>query len=248
MSVNVFSTKQESCVAAAKRGATHIRQAQAARGMANIILATGRSQLDMLAQLIQEPGIDWGRVNIFHLDEYIGIDKDHPEGFRRFLHDRFVDKLPCRRENFFPVSEGAIDVLNAAIKQLPIDVAFLGVGENGHIAFNDPPANFDTDVPYLAVTLDDVCRQQQVDASRQNGTNGFDHIDDVPKTAVTMSVKQILKSRVIVNIVTGPKKAPVVRDAMEGPITNMFPASILRTHKDYHMFLDTHSASLLTNK
>jgi len=242
MNVNVFPTKQESGLAAARCGAEYIRRAQAARGAANIIVATGASQFEMLSALILEPSIDWGKVNIFHLDEYIGIPEDHPAGFRKYLRDRFVDRLPCRPMSFHPVSEDAIATLNAAVKRFPVDVAFIGVGENGHIAFNDPPADFDTDVPYLVITLDDACRRQQL------GEGWFPTFDDVPTHAVSMSVKQILKSKAIVNTVPDLRKAQAVRDALEGPLTNMCPASILRTHADCHTFLDVHSASLLKNK
>jgi len=242
MNVNVFSTKQESGVAAATCGAEYIRRAQAARGVANVIVATGMSQFEVLSQLIQEPGIDWGKVNIFHLDEYIGIPEDHPAGFRKYLRDRFVSQLPCPPMSFHPVSVEALGTLNAAVKNFPVDVAFIGVGENGHIAFNDPPADFDTDVPYLVINLDDACRRQQL------GEGWFPTFDDVPAQAVTMSVKQILKSHSIVCTAPDLRKAQPMRDAIEGPLTNACPASILRTHGDCHVFLDPQSASLLKNK
>ena len=240
MNINIHSTKLESGVAAAKCGAEYIRRAQAARGEANVIVATGASQFDMLSQLIQEPGINWGAVNLFHLDEYIGIPEDHPAGFRKYLRDRFVNKLPCPPKRFHPVSVEAIPTLNETIKKFPIDIAFIGVGENGHIAFNDPPADFDTDVPYIVINLDDACRRQQL------GEGWFPTFESVPSQAVTMSVKQLLKSKVIVNSVPDLRKAQAIKNALEGPLTNACPASILRTHADCHTFLDEASASMLT--
>jgi len=240
MNINIHPTKLESGVAAARCGAEYIRRAQAARGEANVIVATGASQFDMLSQLIQEPGINWGAVNLFHLDEYIGIPEDHPAGFRKYLRDRFVSKLPCPPKRFHPVSVEAIPALNETIKKFPIDIAFIGVGENGHIAFNDPPADFDTDVPYIVINLDDACRRQQL------GEGWFPTFESVPSQAVTMSVKQLLKSKAIVNTVPDLRKAQAIKNALEGPLTNACPASILRTHADCHTFLDEASASMLT--
>ena len=240
MNINTFSTKQESGAAAARYGASIIRKAQAARGFANVIVATGASQFEMLSELIKEPNVDWGKVNIFHLDEYIGIPEDHPAGFRKYLRDRFVSLLPCPPMSFNPVSEEAVDALNKKVKDFPIDVAFIGIGENGHIAFNDPPADFDTEVPYIVITLDEACRRQQL------GEGWFPTFEDVPKYAVSMSVKNILKSAVIVCTVPDLRKAKAVQGALEGPITNACPASILQTHPDCHTFLDTPAASLLT--
>lgn len=239
MTISVFPTKQESGAAAARAGADSIRQAQAARQVANIIVATGASQFEVLACLISEPGIAWDRVNIFHLDEYIGLPEDHPAGFRNYLRDRFVSRLPCPPMSFNPVSEEAMASLNAAVAGFPVDVAFIGIGENGHIAFNDPPADFDTEAPYIVITLDEACRRQQL------GEGWFPTLDDVPRRAVSMSVRQILKSKALIVTVPDARKAAAAKAALEGPVTNTCPASILQTHPDCHIFLDAPAASLL---
>jgi len=242
MNIQVFPTKQETGVAAARYGADIIRKALAAHGVANIIVATGASQFEMLSELIKAPGIDWGKVNIFHLDEYIGIPEDHPAGFRKYLRERFISQLPCPSMSFHPVSAEAMEELNRAMKNFPIDVAFVGIGENGHLAFNDPPADFDTEVPYIAITLDEACRRQQL------GEGWFPTFEDVPKQAVSMSIRQILKSKVIVCTVPDLRKAKAVQGAVEGPVTNLCPSSILQTHMDCHLYMDLPAASLLKTR
>jgi len=244
MKVNIFPSESECGMAAAKCGAEYIRRAQKrkASGIANIIVATGQSQYPVYKQLIQEPGIDWSKVNIFHLDEYIGLPEDHSACFRRYLRDRFVDLLPCPPMSFNPVSGDGLIALNKKIAKFPIDLAFIGVGNNGHIAFNDPPADFDIETPYIVVTLAEACRQQQL------GQKWFKTFDDVPTHAVSMSVKQILKSKAIINTVQGQHKAAVMKAALEGRVTKMCPASILQTHPNCHIFLDTASASKLKRK
>ena len=233
---------------AAACGAEYIRKALAANGTANVIIATGASQFEMLSCLKDEQGIDWSKVNFFHLDEYIGLPEDHPAGVRKYLRERFINQLPVAPMSFTPVNgsdpdpEKVCEELGKRIAQFPIDVAFIGIGENGHIAFNDPPADFETEKAYLVITLDEACRKQQL------GEGWFPTFDDVPKQAISMGVKQILKSKAIIN--TGPdtRKAQAVKGAIEGPLTNTCPASILRTHADCHTFLDENSASLLENR
>ena len=233
---------------AAACGAEYIRKAIAANGTANVIIATGASQFEMLSCLKDEKGIDWSKVNFFHLDEYIGLPEDHPAGFRKYLRERFINLLPVAPMSFTPVNgsdpdpEKVCRELEERIKQFPIDVAFIGIGENGHIAFNDPPADFETERAYLVITLDEACRKQQL------GEGWFPTFDDVPKQAISMGVKQILKSKAIINTVPDERKAKAVKGAIEGPLTNTCPASILRTHADCHTFLDENSASLLENR
>lgn len=233
---------------AAACGAEYIRKAIAANGTANVIIATGASQFEMLSCLKDEKGIDWSKVNFFHLDEYIGLPEDHPAGFRKYLRERFINLLPVAPMSFTPVNgsdpdpEKVCEELGKRIAQFPIDVAFIGIGENGHIAFNDPPADFETEKAYLVITLDEACRKQQL------GEGWFPTFDDVPKQAISMGVKQILKSKAIINTVPDERKAKAVKGAIEGPLTNTCPASILRTHADCHTFLDENSASLLESR
>lgn len=248
MNVRIFNDKITLGAEAAKLGAAKLRAALADRGRANIILATGASQFEMLAALLEEPGIDWSKVKIFHLDEYIGLPADHPAGFRKYLWTRFISKLPVPPAAFYPVDGSSDDPetvcaeLGAIIRENPVDVAFIGIGENGHIAFNDPPADFETEKPYLVIRLDEKCRRQQL------GEGWFPTLADVPERAISMSVKQILKSKAIINTVPDKRKAEAVKGALEGPLTNRCPASILRTHPDVATFLDRGSASLLERR
>lgn len=245
MKVRIFDDKVTLGKAAAAAGAEKIRTALRNRGRANIILATGASQFEMLAALLEEPGIDWSRIRIFHLDEYIGLPADHPAGFRNYLWKRFVSKLPVPPAAFYPVDGSAADPekvcaeLGEIIRRHPVDVAFIGIGENGHIAFNDPPADFETETPYLIIRLDEKCRRQQL------GEGWFPTLESVPERAISMGVRQILKSAAIINTVPDRRKAEAVRGALEGELTNRCPASILRTHADVTTFLDRDSAALL---
>ncbi|HPY90379.1 MAG TPA: glucosamine-6-phosphate deaminase [Lentisphaeria bacterium] len=248
MHVKIFSDKVSLGKAAAATGAGYIRRALAAKGSANLVVATAASQFELQDALIAEPDIDWSKITIFHLDEYIGLPADHPAGFRYNLRKRLIDRLPSPPANFFPVDGNAPDLkkviadLGKALKQHPLDLAFIGIGENGHIAFNDPPADFDAEDPFLVITLDEACRRQQL------GEGWFPTLDAVPKRALTMSVPQIMSSAAIVNVVPDLRKAEAVKNALEGPLTNMCPASILMTHPDCHTFLDDASASLLKRK
>src|SRR5579864_3121616 len=243
MLLRVFGDKPSLGRAAADQAATAIRRAIAARGQARIIAATAASQLEFLAALTQEPGIDWTKVEAFHLDEYIGLPITHPGSFRKMLVEQLVSKTGIKR---YHLLEGdAADparVLREVGKDLssaPIDIAFLGIGENAHIAFNDPPADFDTEEPYIIVTLDEACRQQQV------GEAWFADISQVPKRAMSMSARQILKAREILAVVPDKRKAQAVKACVEGEISPMAPASILRRHPNATLYLDQASASLL---
>ena len=219
MNVLIFEDKQALGAAAAAAGAEKIRAAIARKGSANVILATGASQFEMLSSLLAEPGINWNVVSIFHLDEYIGLPVDHPAGFRNYLWTRFVSKLPVPPAAFYPVNGSASDPeaecerLGGVIAAQPVDVAFIGIGENGHIAFNDPPADFETEKPYLVIVLDEKCRRQQL------GEGWFLTLADVPKRAISMSVRQILKSAAIVNTV--PDRTVVTSDS--SPATGCAP-------------------------
>lgn len=228
--------------AAARRAAGALGDAITARGTARMIAATGASQLDFLEALTEARDIDWSRVELFHLDEYVGLPIDHPASFRRYLLERLIDKTGIVRYHLLDGEHDAAHVAERVGRKLaeaPIDVAFVGIGENGHLAFNDPPADFDTEEPYLIVTLDDACRQQQV------GEGWFESVADVPSQAISMSVQQILKSREIICVVPDARKANAVKACVEGEISPMAPASILRTHADTTLYLDQDSAALL---
>lgn len=248
MKVSISSSKVEMGRKAACCGAACIRKAIAEKGVANIVLACAPSQNQTYDALIAEEGIDWSKVNVFHLDEYIGLDDKHPASFRLNLHKTILDRLPQSVGKFYPICgdaddvEKVIDELDREIKKVSIDVAFVGIGENGHVAFNDPPADFDTERAYLTAALDEVCRHQQY------GEGWFPTMEAVPKYAITMSCKQIMSAAVIVNTVPDTRKAKAVKLSLEGPITNMVPATIMRNHSNYNVFLDEEAASLLENK
>jgi len=236
--------KQASGRHAAEDGAAAIRAAIAERGEAHVIVATGASQFEMLAALIDAPDLRWDRVTFFHLDEYVGMPIDHPASFRRYLWERFHSQLPLPPRAFHYLDgEGDADAeakrVGETIRKHPIDVAFVGIGENGHLAFNDPPADFDTEEPYLIVNLDEDCRQQQF------GEGWFERFDEVPTQAISMSVNQIMKSRVIITTVPDERKAKAVKACVEGPVTNDAPASILQQHERCGIYLDPLAASLL---
>ncbi|MGD8171634.1 glucosamine-6-phosphate deaminase [Vibrio sp. TRT 21S02] len=231
--------------AAAQAGADMICQTLERKGFANIILATGTSQFSMLSKLITDPRIDWSKVSIFHLDEYVGLSSQHPASFRRYLKERVADKLP-NLKTFTYVNADAVPLepelerLNSLIENVVIDVAFVGIGENGHLAFNDPPADFDVMEPYIVVELDEACRRQQL------GEGWFSSLDKVPSFAISMSIQQILKSRTIVCTVPSKRKALAVQQCFEGAVTPEHPASVLQQHPSVHVFLDQDAASALT--
>jgi len=244
MNLHIYSTKEEMGAAAAERAAAEINAALAARGEANLILATGASQFEMLESLVMQD-VDWSKVTVFHLDEYIGLPATHPACFRKYLKERFADKLPGLRA-FHYVNGVAADPLaecarlGELIAAHPIDVACIGIGENGHLAFNDPPADFDTEAPYIVVNLDEACRRQQL------GEGWFPTFADVPAQAISMSIRQIMKSAAIVCTVPDARKAVAVQKAVEGPVTNLHPSSILQQHPRCDLFLDEPAASLLS--
>jgi glucosamine-6-phosphate deaminase len=245
MNPRIFPDKPSCGQAAAEAGAALIREAVSRLGSANIIVATGASQFEMLDHLAKCPDIRWDKVTGFHLDEYAGLAITHPASFRLYLWQRFVSRLPVPMQAFhFLDGEGDCAAecrrVGALLQQHPIDVAFIGIGENGHIAFNDPPADFETDAPYLVVTLDEACRRQQL------GEGWFPTLEDVPRQAISMSPRQILKSRHIICTVPEERKAPAVRNSLTGPVTPAVPASILQTHPATQMFLDQAAASLLS--
>jgi len=244
MKTTIAKTKQESGAAAAVLGAKLIREAIRKNGRANIIVATGASQFEMIEKLTKEPRIDWTRVTAFHLDEYVGTPITHPASFRKYLWERFVSQLPLPLAAFHYINgEGDAQAecqrVGGIIAKHPIDVCFAGIGENGHLAFNDPPADFKTTAPYLVVNLDEACRRQQM------GEGWFKTLKQVPEKAISMSIRQIMKSKALVCTVPDQRKAQAVKDCLRGSVTPKHPASILQRHKATWCFLDQGSASLL---
>ena len=243
MNIETFSTKEEMGAAAAAHGFSKLQAVLAEKGSASFILATGASQFEMLAKLA-EADLPWNKLTGFHLDEYVGLSINHEASFRKYLWERFVSRLPLPLAAFhFLDGEEDADAecrrASDLIEQTSIDVAFVGIGENGHLAFNDPPADFETDQPYLTVDLDDACRQQQF------GEGWFPSLDAVPRQAISMSVRQIMKSDAIVCTVPDERKAEAVKNSSQGPVTPEVPASILQEHPDCHLFLDAAAASLM---
>jgi glucosamine-6-phosphate deaminase len=242
MKVFVFPNRQTMSEAAARHVASSLARAIAAQGDVRMVPATAASQLDFQRALVRQPGIDWSGVEVFQLDEYIGLADNHPASFRSMLRANLIDPTSLGRYHLIEIGTGSDpDVararLNRAIAERPIDLAVLGIGENAHLAFNDPPADFDTTDPYIIVSLDDACRQQQV------GERWFERLDDVPTAAISMSVRQMLSARELVVIVPDARKAAAVKAALESPVDPRVPASILRTHDHVTLYLDEAAAS-----
>jgi glucosamine-6-phosphate deaminase len=229
--------------AAAEQAAAGLRRAIHHRNRARIVVATGTSQLNFLDSLTKATNLDWQRVEMFHLDEYIGLPVSHPASFRKYLLENFINKTGITRHHLLNGEADPSDVIRRvgnALTTAPIDIAFAGIGENGHLAFNDPPADFQTQRPYLIVNLDEACRRQQV------GEGWFANISEVPAQAISMSIHQILKAQEIIAVVPDARKAQAVQLCLEGEIGPMVPASILRTHAATTLYLDRESARQLS--
>lgn len=243
--ISISATKDAMARDASEHAIKKLRDALDRKPQVRLLAATGASQFEFLDLVTASRQIDWPRVELFHLDEYIGMNETHPASFARYIRERIIEKTGIVKFHLLDGARNPDEVIagmNAMIAAAPIDVAFVGIGENAHLAFNDPPADFDTEVPYLRVRLDDACRKQQM------GEGWFASFDDVPKEAISMSVRQILKSESILCIVPDARKAAAVKAAVEGPITPQAPASILRKHLDVRLFLDRNSASLLSGE
>ena len=241
MKVKVFKNSEELGKAAASYSAEILNKAIKEKGEARLVLSTGASQFDTLKALIEED-VDWSKVEMFHLDEYIGLSESHPASFRKYLKERFTSKVPLKKAHFVD-GEGnvqeRIKLLTNEIRKAPVDLALIGIGENTHIAFNDPPADFDTKEAYIIVNLDDACKRQQV------GEGWFPTVNDVPGQAISMSVYQIMQSKVIVSCVPYKAKAKAVKLVLENDVTNTIPATMLKRHPNWTLFLDSDSAALV---
>lgn len=237
----ILPTVEEMGKAAADYGASLLREILLTKERVNLVVATGASQFTVLSNLISQTDIDWSRVHGFHLDEYVGVSDNHPASFCRYLRERFVEKVPLAS---FEYIQG--DCLNPddectrladLLERSTLDLAFVGIGENGHLAFNDPPADFESDNSYMVVELDEVCRLQQM------GEGWFEILEEVPRQAISMSIRQIMKIENIVCSVPDLRKAQAVELALEGPVTPDLPASILQHHQKVKVFLDQKAAS-----
>lgn len=238
----VFPTKAGLAYAAAGRAGQTLRRLQGENRTVRLLAATGASQLDFLEALAREPDIDWSRVELFHLDEYVGIGVEHPASFARYIRERIVSPFGIKKYHLLDGLRDPHEMAREISSELatePVQLAFCGIGENGHLAFNDPPADFEASEPYMVVELDQACRQQQV------GEGWFSSIDQVPTRAITISIPWLLKTGEILCVVPDRRKAEAVKACLEGPVSPMAPASILRVHPNAHIFLDEGSAGLL---
>ena len=239
MNINISANPAELGKRAATLVAQRLNQAIGERGEARLLVSTGSSQFETLAAL-SAAEVDWSVVSVFHLDEYIGLEITHPASFRKYLYERFINGLKVR--GFYPV-DGTGDVaenirqLSLEIQKWPVDVGLIGIGENAHIAFNDPPADFETTEPYLIVHLDERCKLQQVNEG------WFPSLEAVPATAISMSVHQIMQCRVVVSAVPHLVKADAVAMTLQNELTNLVPSTMLKQHPDWNLFVDTGSAS-----
>jgi len=243
----VFKTKDEMAAAAASSVVQAINHAIRTKGQANIVLGTGASQYEMYEHLVASKGVDWFKVVMFHLDEYIGLEPGHPAGLRTYLIKHFVNRVAPLRAMYLIRGEAADPVqeckrMAVLIRAHPIDVACIGFGENGHLAFNDPPADFETQEPYIVVQLDERCRMQQV------SEGWFQSLQQVPPRAISMSIHQILKSKQLVATVPDLRKAEAVKNALEGPVTPQCPAAVVQQHENCFVFLDEPAASRLSGE
>jgi glucosamine-6-phosphate deaminase len=242
MMIKVFDSKAEMARDAANRAADTIREAISERGEARIIAATGASQFEFLDALTKISDIDWKRVEMFHLDEYVGVSGQAPASFCKYLRERLIDKVGLEKYHLLDGTQApatVIEQVSAEIRKAPIDIAFVGVGENGHLAFNDPPADFDTEEAYMVVNLDEACRKQQL------GEGWFSTLADVPRQAISMTIKQIMKAKQILCIAPDARKANAIKVCFNGEVSAAAPASILQQHSDTILYLDRDSAALL---
>lgn len=244
----VIKVSEDKCTlarVAAEHATRSLRDAIRKHGRARLIAATGAAQFEFLEALTSTPNFDWARVEMFHLDEYIGLPSTHPASFSKYLLDRLIHKTGITHYHLLG-SEGdpaeLIRRVSGELQSAPANIAFVGIGENGHLAFNDPPADFQNEEAFIVVDLDEPCRRQQV------GEGWFADLSEVPKQAISMTVRQVLKTEEIIVIVPDARKAKAVKSCLEGEISPMAPASILRTHPNTTVYLDKLSAALLSSE
>lgn len=239
MIINISKDPNELGTKAAMLAASVINLAMKEKGEARIVVSTGSSQFETLQSLIKQ-NIDWGKIEVFHLDEYIGLPVTHPASFRKYLLERFISHIPVKKFHSVDVEgniEEKIASLTAELRKKPVDLGLIGIGVNGHIAFNDPPADFETKAAYKVVELDDLCRKQQVDEG------WFKSIEEVPARAVSMTPYQIMQCNTIISCVPHKVKATAVKNTLINNMTDLVPATLLKQHADYHLYIDRESAS-----
>ena len=241
MVLDISKTAVELGEKAAKKTAELLNKAISEKGCARLVLSTGMSQFETISALVKED-VDWSVVEVFHLDEYVGMSIDHPASFRRYILDRFNAFVNVKKL-YLVNGEGDVEAniaeLTKAYKEAPIDVALIGIGENAHIAFNDPPADFDRQESYITVNLNETCRQQQLNEG------WFPNMDAVPRQAISMTVSEIMRCRSIVSAVPHKAKAEAIKNTMACELTNMVPATMLKQHGDWYLYIDENSASLM---
>jgi glucosamine-6-phosphate deaminase len=245
LQIKIFEDKTLLGQTAAEHAANSLRKVIRAQRLARLVAATGASQFEFLDALTSAPDIDWRRVELFHLDEYVGLPISHRASFRKYIQERLINKTDIAHYHLLDGEKNpqeAAKEASAAISAGPVDIVFAGIGENGHLAFNDPPADFQTEEPYIVVNLDEACRRQQVNEG------WFPTMADVPTKAISMSIRQMLRANEIIVIAPDTRKAPAVKATLEGEISPMAPASILRQHPNVTLYLDKNSASLLAQK
>jgi glucosamine-6-phosphate deaminase len=245
MKIYIHNSREEGGLNAAKEAIFLLHNLLLKQEFVTVIFATGASQFELLKSLVKTTEIDWSRVILFHLDEYIQLPETHPASFRKYLKERFISRVPALKEVHLingdsETPEKECSRLNNIIRKYTIDLAFVGIGENGHLAFNDPPADFKTEESFIIVELDKDCRKQQL------GEGWFNSIEEVPRRAISMSIKQILKSKNIICCVPDKRKATAVKSCLEQEVSNLYPSSILRTHPGCSIYLDKDSSSLLS--
>ena len=242
MEIRICKNPDELGKSAARETAACLRKCIAEKGYARIALSTGASQFDTIKHLVKED-VDWSKVEMFHLDEYVDLPITHKASFRKYLKERFTDFVPTlKAAHFVDGTREGITKLTEEITKAPIDIGLIGIGENTHIAFNDPPADFDTQESYIVVNLDEACRKQQM------GEGWFATFDDVPKQAVSMTVSQIRKCETSISCVPYPVKASAVAKTLQTDETTPYvPATKLKEHKDFILYIDMDSAASVLN-
>jgi glucosamine-6-phosphate deaminase len=238
--VYICKDRKEMGAMAAKKGLEFLRKLLDSQEEVNAIFAAAPSQMEMFNKLVQEENLEWNRVNAFHMDNYIGLADDAPQQFSRFLKDHLFSKLNLKNIYYLGNRKEDAEKYAALLATHKPDICFMGIGENGHIAFNDPiNAYFDDKKTVKVVELDNMCRQQQVNEKL------FDTFDDVPTHAITLTIPTLMKSRHIICTVPGKNKAKAAKNMLEGPISEDCPASILREHNSAYLFLDEYAAGIL---
>jgi len=243
MQVAIYETEEQTAAGAAERAAQELRRCITGKGRATFMAATGASQIAFLGALVRQKGVDWAKTTMYHLDEYVGLSEAHPASLRHYLRERLIDVVHPGTVHLIDgnASDSAAECarLSRLVAQRGIDVAFVGIGENAHLGFNDPPADFDTDALFTLVELSETCRAQQAHEG------WFQTVDEVPRKAITITIPGIMRSKCIICTVPEARKAEAVKCALTAPVTPKCPASVLQKHPHTYVFLDAASASLL---